>query len=720
MANVKASRYSIILLLSITYVLISYTSAAVIDVQPGYGTLSAAVVAAAPEDSLLLAPGSFIETNTIIFEKPLTIVGSGDSQSYVIFNSSISPIAFLEGETWNVKMDGFSLGDSSTATTCSFARPYALLGNYSIELMAPTVKNNRVNIVSDVGIWHKSRTLKDFYFGTCLYSSDGPTGTVNSMDGGSLAIMVATCRAVLSFSVKFDRLGSCGVNIEDNPTFTIYRVAIMAWFNEYVEYVTDEKKLRLPVERNGNAVTLLKIEIDRVAEVSATISVNYPEADLEAAIVKIDVGAIDGWNQSTVTLQMSLPAPYTVTTGHRGILQLIDLNDMAAVASEYVFGTQCDGLAMDETCAQFIQYNMLACDMTGSYAMMQIPISCQETNERGVEPECPVLENKADIYFTIQTNNFCEITNITLESLFQPTVQLRLDDTYLMDRPEGVPFVLGELSFWAIELWTNSSGVIIADAYVTMVERTSDGDCSLYPNYLANIDADLDQVFFEGSEYSPPEIRMPIPVTTGMACATSDRNTNIIMMNFTMVVDYLDSNGLGRRRRNIISYDDSARYEDRRDAGELSATGETGIVTDNQTVAVDNSLAANTANGSADSGTTPTGIYIAVAFVLILFCCVCCCCLVASVMLLRTKSEKGHVHLSERQSSSSFAQSIPMNSYSTTASPMNSYSTPMNSYSMAAAPMNSYSMTAAPMSSVSITPLYSGTGFSGSAYNSNF
>ncbi|KNC74160.1 hypothetical protein SARC_13284, partial [Sphaeroforma arctica JP610] len=222
--------------------------------------------------------------------------------------------------------------------------------------------------------------------------------------------MTASCNGMLSFSAKFDKLDVCGVIGEDTPEFTYYKAIIAVWMNEMVFLSSEEDPTPLPapLNRNGIGMTKLAMELSRVKDVAATITVVYPGLEIEAAVIRVDEGAIDNWNYSTVTLQLALPAPYTVATNYSGKVDLLEMNDETAVADAFFFAEQCNGLKANDTCAQKITYDILTCDMTGSYAMMQIPLICEELNEKGEPAECPTILSKADIYFYLDTNNFCD------------------------------------------------------------------------------------------------------------------------------------------------------------------------------------------------------------------------------------------------------------------------------------------------------------------------
>eukprot|EP01134_Creolimax_fragrantissima_P006529 CFRG6529T1 len=574
----------------------------IIQVEPGRKTLSTAISSASDGDVIKLAPGKFYESDTVLLTKRIDIIGSGNDQTQLVFDALVTPVAFREeGKTFNITFDKFSIADSVALTVCNFKEPYGLDKNITIKLIAPNIRNNRVNIRTDLGVWYATRRIVDYIFGTCMWSRDSPEGT-GIMEGGMISILTSSCRAMFTVSVKFNKLGDCGVVSEDTPNFSYYRTAVFVWIAEYVtmKSLNDTMLLDRPFTRQGIGMTALAMEIDRIESVSATITIIYPDAELEVSIVKIDVGAIDGWNKSTVTLQMTLPAPFTVPSEYTGVLSLLEMNDETSIPGPFVFSSQCEGLRQNDSCKQMIIYDIETCDMTGSYAMMQIPIVCSEIYETGEKPECPVITSKADVYFYINSNNFCEVLSLSIDALFQPTVELREDNSYNTTRNIETPFSLGDISYWAIQLWTNATGVTIVDSYVTQIVRTSNSDCANYSDYMKDLDVELTQKFTPNVGSSPPEIQMPIPVATEFSCASANKDYSFVTLNFTIVVDYLDDFGLEslRRRRTLAvqPYLDNTQNEQvgnylttpypvsptaqRRGVGEVSVVGSVGVRTE--------------------------------------------------------------------------------------------------------------------------------------------
>jgi len=85
MKKINSMIISILLVASI-FIVINPVSAATITVNPGTGTLEAAVSSASPGDTLFLNPGTYIVTAQIILDKNLTLVGS--SKESVIIKPS--------------------------------------------------------------------------------------------------------------------------------------------------------------------------------------------------------------------------------------------------------------------------------------------------------------------------------------------------------------------------------------------------------------------------------------------------------------------------------------------------------------------------------------------------------------------------------------------------------------------------------------------------------
>ncbi|KNC85526.1 hypothetical protein SARC_02287 [Sphaeroforma arctica JP610] len=362
-----------------------------------------------------------------------------------------------------------------------------------------------------------------------------------------------------------------------------------------------------------------------------------PVFDIEAAINLVDVGFFDGWNHSKIRLETHLPSPFTIEGGLVGIVGMREGSFEAEVGSisSYVFEPACNGIADDAECIQNVEFDLVACDLTGEYSLEGLIVTCQEQDASGNPQACPALTDaqifQPNVIFFIDTNNFCEVEEFELDALFDLSIEVY------------------DAADYAITDDTSASGVSLYNAEVTYVERTTDGDCSAFGDYMGDIAGNAD--FSQTYEPNDQTISMPFQVTSQMACATSDRTGNAITMNFTVLVDYDD--GSARRRRSLEGMNT-------RDAGEVAVDKEAGV----RYTAEDLAQAAAVGAGAAAGATAAAHeeesnmmmIGGAVAAVLLLCLC-CCCCVAAGVLVMRRRAQrsKQEESLVSQQSAMGFA-----------------------------------------------------------------
>ncbi|KNC75676.1 hypothetical protein SARC_11804 [Sphaeroforma arctica JP610] len=600
-------------------------------------------------DTIILTAGPYALTEPIILDKKLNVTAEPGTIFQVADLSSIV-FAFGNMAGYSSTLDGLSIA-TATGDSCDLAEPYALQANFSIDITGATVASNKVNLKTDVGVWHNERKLNDFYFAECHYAVDHPT----KMSGGVYKLL-GNCRAQLDFSVDFDKLGGtdgCGTTIENFATFTSYRAQVEAQWDEFVEKVDDEKELRLPVTREGNAVTNLLVQIDTVRNVAATINAKYKSVEIEAAINLVDVGYYDSWNHSKIRLEIHLPAPYTVTNA-MGVVGRNEESFEAEVSalSSYSVEPACVGQAIGDDCIQNVEFDIVACDLTGEYSLNELTIGCQAEDNNGDPGVCPNMdaEEPATVIFFIDTNNFCEIEEFELDALFDLSIKVYDSDAYVVEQDT---FDLGSMSYWQITADTSASGVALYNAEVTYAERTTDGDCSGFDDYLGEIAALEEGEFTQTYEPIGQTISIPLQVTAQMACATSDRTGNAITMNYTVLVDYDD--GSARRRRALDGMST-------RDAGEVAVDKEAGVRYTAEDLAQAAAVGASVAAGATAAQQEEQGDTILIVggiLILLLLCC-CCCCLVVGVVIMRRRKaarQKEEAILSQ-QSNMGFNSSV--------------------------------------------------------------
>ncbi|KNC80016.1 hypothetical protein SARC_07610 [Sphaeroforma arctica JP610] len=449
-------------------------------------------------DTITLEAGEYATSEPIVLDKKLII--KGDGALFVVSDLAAPVFAFGNMEGYSSTLNGLSVGTPG-AEACDLAEPYALRANFSIEITGATVANNKVNLQTDVGVWHNERKLNDFYFADCHYAVDHPA----KMSGGRGAM---------------GRVHTCS---------------------------SDEDDLRLAVTHEGNAVTNLLIQIDTVRNVAATINAKYKSADIGAAINLVDVGFFDGWNHSKIRLEIHLPAPFTIinTEGVVGRVEESSESEVSALSS-YIVDASCNEQAIGDGCIQNVVFDIIACDLIGEYSLDKLMIACQETDENDNPAKCPNIDSApATVQFFIDTNSFCEVEEFELDALFDLSIEVYDSEAY--DSPETV-FDLGSMSYRQITIDTSASGVSLYNAEVIYVKRTTDGDCSSFEGYLGDV-SDGNPDFTQTYDPAAQTISMPHQVRAQMACATSDRTGNAITMNYTVLDDYDD--GSARRSRSL-------------------------------------------------------------------------------------------------------------------------------------------------------------------------
>eukprot|EP01134_Creolimax_fragrantissima_P008255 CFRG8255T1 len=629
-------------LVAVVTLVAASASAAVINITPGVSALSYAITNNPPGSEIVLAPGVYVETAYISVDKAVT-VRSQDPDNMAIIQGS-TPVLFGITDMAEFKLEDVQLQALAGGTICSLEEPIALTGDFNYKLFPPVtmnsagtmkmgVANGALNVVGSIGNWFNTRVLADIEFDECDYA------------GGKIIApfvdVLATCDAELGFSVDFTNFAICGVVETEYPTMNSYESDLKIWFDEYVTMVDETKPLRIAVNRTGTAMTHLKMEIDRVANIAATIEPKWPYAELEAAITSVDVQAISE-NVSTIQLQVNVPSPYTVPSGSSGEVLFNQTDDGEMVTGAWSITEQCNGLDSDVLCTQTITFDITACDLSGLYYIFGLEFTCIEEDSQGNPLECPTILGDADLFFAIDTNDLCDDV-FQLEALFTPTITLRPDETYVGVRPDDI-FSLGEMSYWTIHLWTNESGVGFDFAEVIKIVRTSDNmDCSGFAWFGDDIGVDANSFSQTFKSYGPltfpaADIDFPLLVTADMACARADSSGSSLLLNFTVLGDYMDNSGLRRRRSldHVVSYSDFDQVH-RRESGEATVEGEAGVLFTAEDFASTAATGGNIGSTAAATDESNIWLYLTIAGILVVLCVCCCCCAVAGVVVYRRR-----------------------------------------------------------------------------------
>lgn len=378
---------------------------------------------------------------------------------------------------------------------------------------------------------------------------------------------------------------------------------------------------------------------------------------MQAVITKVIVQQISD-NQSLIELNTTLPAPFKIPGNSSAWVNVTNGDDYRIVSSNWsiVGQHECDGLAVNALCNQTIRMIVTACDLTGTYTITSIPIVLMDADETGRRYDAGNLPRlvETNITFTVDTNNFCDQEIYDLGALFDLTIVLRSDDaTYTGIRGDNI-FDLGNMSYWTIMIWTNSSGVGIREAQIIKLVRTSSTGCIGYPEYM-NDTTNILQTFSNG--VYPARIDFPLLVTNDMICSSPTTNSLNVKFNFTVRVDYIDTS---RRRRRDIEFNNYAMEP------ELHRKGFSVSRRDSTDTLVEGGLQARVPTGDissiqgleSSSGSSAATMLMALSIALFIMIC-CCSCFIFAVLALKKKRKNKNKTVDTTSSFAIMASTTP-------------------------------------------------------------
>eukprot|EP01134_Creolimax_fragrantissima_P006233 CFRG6233T1 len=462
--------------------------------------------------------------------------------------------------------------------------------------------------------------------------------------------------------------GSTTISFTDpNTSYTVppYKYDIIGGVAEVVGSITGHTLIANtlgPID--GIAVNLVDADGVTVSTTTTSDGGNYLFTDIPAGtytvtapmLAESTIGIVALTDDPDMSLDGSVPG-IAVNGNDVSLPPFLYLNeeDVTIVTGYYENITEwtsstpmCVSNPIDGTCVMEMSFEVKNCDMTGFYTLLNLEIACAE--EQAMAGACPTVVDKyMDLILSIQTNDMCKESEFKIEGAFEPDILLKTDNTYLTLRPNN-RFTLGEMTYWSIRLWTNVTGIIIEDANIIKLERESDGDCvglGFEPYQYTNDISLLTQTFVGVDTIVPPEIRTPVPVTAQLACASFDNTFNIIELNFTVRVDYLDSSGPTpeggrRRRRNFIDTRSLAKRQTKE--GEATVADDVGVVYDGDQLAAQNQKAQLNGNAQKkEEESNMTTFLIIGGIILLLLCCCCCCAGIALFIYRRRQRSKKEV-----------------------------------------------------------------------------
>ena len=159
-----------------------------LDVPAEYPTIQAAIVAASPGDTVLVAPGTYFETIDFL-GKAITVRSSGGAAVTTIDGGGAgSVVTFQSGETQSSLLDGFTVAGG----TGSDYKGYLVGGGVKVVMSWPTVSNCTIagNSARDMGggVYTRDTGLghPPLFVGCAISgnSTTGPTGGIARPGGG--------------------------------------------------------------------------------------------------------------------------------------------------------------------------------------------------------------------------------------------------------------------------------------------------------------------------------------------------------------------------------------------------------------------------------------------------------------------------------------------------------------------------------------------------------
>jgi hypothetical protein len=163
--------------------------AGTLDVPAQYPTIQAAIVAAQPGDTVLVAPGRYLETIDFL-GKAITVQSSGGAAVTTIDGGSVgSVVTFKTNETQASVLRGFEItGGTGSPAAVLGSTPWMVGGGLIIVSAGPTIEDCEVrgNLARDMGggVFLRGNGPNGTTFKDCVIVGNATTGPSPSLNGG--------------------------------------------------------------------------------------------------------------------------------------------------------------------------------------------------------------------------------------------------------------------------------------------------------------------------------------------------------------------------------------------------------------------------------------------------------------------------------------------------------------------------------------------------------
>ncbi|KNC86524.1 hypothetical protein SARC_01352 [Sphaeroforma arctica JP610] len=237
-----------------------------------------------------LESGSYILFRPIVLDRPMSIIGDENGDTLISVGSGIE--SFIETTLYNgIKLQYITLNSG--------------LGQFQIDVIDPDMRDGELKILSDLGPWYNTRILEDFHIQDCSLSRDMVGNPGREALASPSVYIRPDCRFQIENRIEFQKIGTCGVLRRKEGTVNSYFIKLEASMTEYVTTVYGDTKLRVPLNREGNAVTYISAQIDTQSGVQASISALYQRFSVDCAIIRLERPAVnkdpvDDWTEVSI------------------------------------------------------------------------------------------------------------------------------------------------------------------------------------------------------------------------------------------------------------------------------------------------------------------------------------------------------------------------------------------------------------------------------------
>ncbi|KNC82982.1 hypothetical protein SARC_04751 [Sphaeroforma arctica JP610] len=314
------------------------------------GDLEEAIYSAPEGATLVLAPGIHIVESTIAIINTITIMGGGDNSTDTIISSAVTNVFASSDVAVDLKLEGIYLEGENGR--CALNNPVATATDFNVGVIVPAVSlaDNKMFLELDLGAVYAGRVLDDIHVQSCGIMDNIVGNTENNaVEAISDYNMYITnaCRMKVSMNVLVSRFGDCNFGITETPTATQYRAAVKAYYSEEVRYDTPGEVLDYPVERNGEAMTIVSATVSTLSVTQMGIS-TLPEYSLrEGAMDTFGISSVEdqsfeviglidnldvptraelmegGAQVSKLQVQLYVPGPCYIPSGSTGTTELV-------------------------------------------------------------------------------------------------------------------------------------------------------------------------------------------------------------------------------------------------------------------------------------------------------------------------------------------------------------------------------------------------------------